>query len=126
MKLIVPGFAIMFCIFWIYMAIRAGAPWFFVLFGIAFLVLLIFTIVRNHSGKSSNSSDFSDESDDDFGEDMEDDTEENFDENEHESWEDVQEHPDSTASGEKRYCPSCGAEVAPGNRFCENCGQKLK
>ena len=123
MKLIVPGFAIIFCIFWIYMAIRAGAPWFFVLFGFAFLGLIIFTVVRNLSGKGNNSSGFSDESDDDFGEDMQDDTEEIFDESQQEN---SQTQRSTEDSGEKRYCPSCGAAVAPGNRFCENCGQKLK
>ena len=25
----------------------------------------------------------------------------------------------------KTYCASCGTEISPGNRFCENCGAEI-
>ena len=33
--------------------------------------------------------------------------------------------PNNQEASEKRFCPNCGTEVAPGNSFCTSCGQKI-
>ena len=121
MKLIVPGIAILFCIFWIYMAVRMGAPWFFVLFGIGFLGLLIYVIVRNCSGQSHTSSDFPEEPDDAFAEEPADEAEMDFDK-------DLDEElgaPAGRGPVQTGVCPFCGGPVTSENHFCESCGRKL-
>jgi hypothetical protein len=32
---------------------------------------------------------------------------------------------DAALSGENPRCPSCGAEIAPGKKFCADCGKRL-
>jgi hypothetical protein len=100
---------------WTVMASRMGAPGFFTLFGVGFVVLAVAGAVyqfKNATSKNRYSTfditDGNEESDplnDYFGGQRESVT---FDE-----------------GGDTAYCPYCGARTDDGYRFCKKCGKRL-
>ena len=92
--------AVIFGIFWTVSTASMGAPAFFPIFGVLFIIIGIVQAVynfKNATGKNRYSS---------------------FD------IVDSQEEPDPSGA-ELRYCPYCGAEVGEGFAFCAKCGRKL-
>ena len=109
--------AAVFGVFWTIGAASMGAPVFFCLFGVVFVILGIVQAVynfKNATGKNRCSS---------F--DIVDSTEEP------DPWDQrFGETPGSPADRAQpgdgvRYCPYCGAEAGEGFAFCAKCGRKL-
>jgi hypothetical protein len=46
MAVLIALFVVCFGIFWIFMANSMGAPWYFILFGVLFVAVSIFTLFR--------------------------------------------------------------------------------
>ena len=111
--------SVVFGVFWTIMAASMGAPIFFPIFGVLFIILGIVQAVysfKNATGKNRYSSfdivDSQEEPDpwnQRFGGDA-----------------DAPEFRDASP-GETglRYCPYCGAETGEGFAFCAKCGRKL-
>lgn len=95
-------FAVGFAVFWTYTAYKSGAPIFFCLFGVLFIVIggvsAVQNIKRILSGKDSRDTDF--------------DVYEEF-ENERRN------------SQNSIYCPYCGNRVENDFEYCNICGRKL-
>ena len=114
-------FAVLFGCIWTGVAVSSGAPWFFALFGILFIVMAAVQGIynfKNATGKARYSSfDIVDaESEPDplneyFGEDRE---------------RKIENNADTEAdAGERRFCPYCGAGIRGDFRFCAKCGREL-
>ena len=110
---------IVFGIFWTIMAASMGAPIFFPIFGVIFVIAGIAQAVyhfRNATGKNRYSSfdivdsqEEPDPLDQQFGGDA-----------------DTPVFRDIPPAGaELRYCPYCGAKLGDGFTFCSQCGRKL-
>lgn len=118
MKFIGSVFAIVFGIFWTIMAARMGAPAFFPIFGVIFIIMGIVQAAynyRNATGKNRYSSfDITDE-----GEEP-DPLEQRF---------GGTEYRDDTAQKSSfissSFCPYCGKGVDGGFEYCPKCGKRL-
>ena len=109
-------FIALFGVIWTVAAIGIGAPWFFGVFGIGFVAVAIFQVVRNlHNAYGENRySDFdivdSEEEPDPYH---------------------IKYGPKEEASApmhttsESRYCPYCGKVVSDDFIYCNHCGRKL-
>ena len=108
--------AVIFGIFWTVSTASMGAPAFFPIFGVLFIIIGIVQAVynfKNATGKNRYSSfdivdsqEEPDPWDQQFGE--------------------TPEPPaDRAQSGGLRYCPYCGAEAGTGFEYCAKCGRKL-
>ena len=108
--------AVVFGIFWTVTAASMGAPVFFPIFGILFIIMGILQAVynfKNAAGKNRYSS-----------YDIVDSREEPDPWDQHfRSPSDSRETPGS--GDHLRFCPYCGAEVGEGFAFCAKCGRKL-
>ena len=123
-------FGIVFAIFWTIMAVSMGAPWFFCMFGVMFVIMAIATAIYNYknvTGKNRYSEfdigDEHEESDpfnDRFGFGHED---RYADEPGRYDMSDRFGRADS--AGESNFCPYCGAPAGPEFEFCNKCGKKL-
>lgn len=110
--------AAVFGVIWTIAAVSMGAPWFFALFGVIFIVSAIVQGLynfKNAAGKNRYSAfdivDSAQEPDpwnQRFGPDQ--------------SSEDA---PEAAESGGFRFCPYCGAPLGDGFTFCGRCGKKL-
>lgn len=119
MKFIGSVFSIVFGIFWTIMAARMGAPAFFPIFGVIFIIMGIVQAVYNYknaTGKNRFSS-F------DITEDGEepDPLEQRF---------GGSKYRDDTAQGSgftssSSFCPYCGKGVDGGFEYCPKCGKRL-
>ena len=103
-----------FAIFWISQAVKMGAPGFMVFFGIAFLIAILFNVVRGFYNATSKDriSDY----------DITTQAEESDPMNR------LAGCPTNAGSGSagltaQRYCPYCGAEHESGFGFCPKCGK---
>ena len=111
--------AVIFGIFWTIMAASMGAPVFFPIFGVIFILLGVVQAVyhfKNAAGKDRFSEfDIVDSREDPapmerrFGQDRE-------------PWE---EPPKQDSGAGTAYCPYCGAKAEPGFVYCAKCGRKL-
>ena len=108
-------FGIVFAIFWTVMAISAGAPFFFPLFGLLFIGIGIVNAVysfKNAAGEHRYSE-----------YDIVDSTEEP------DPWDRRFDHdraPDTDdPAGDFAYCPYCGARLGEGFAFCGKCGREV-
>lgn len=111
--------AIIFGIFWTIMAASMGAPVFFPIFGVIFILLGVVQAVyhfKNATGKERFS-----EFDIVDSREEPDPLERRFGQ-EREPWE---EPPQREDSSEAAYCPYCGAKAEPGFVYCAKCGRKL-
>ena len=111
--------AIIFGIFWTIMAASMGAPVFFPIFGVIFVLLGVVQAVyhfKNATGKERFS-----EFDIVDSQEEPDPLERRFSQ-EREPWE---EPPHSEDKTEAAYCPYCGAKAEPGFVYCAKCGRKL-
>lgn len=113
--------AAVFGVFWTIMAVNMGAPIFFALFGVIFVVLGIVQAVYNYknaTGKERFSTfDITDDSEepDPLNEYFGGNQAERSDSNSH-----------SHASGDTdAFCPYCGAETEKEYLYCTKCGKKL-
>ena len=109
-------FGIVFAIFWTIMAVSAGAPIIFSVFGVGFIILMVTELIKNvHNFTNKNRySSF----------DIVDSTEEADPWNE--KFRSQQTDMDfSTENEEAIYCPYCGTKLAPDFEFCPKCGKKL-
>lgn len=107
---------VVFGIFWTIMAVSMGAPFFFPLFGVLFIVMGVVQAVyhfKNAAGKERYSAfDIVEEGEEPdplnrrFGT----------------SGPEAQSPPEG---GELRFCPYCGAPLGDGFTFCGRCGKKL-
>ena len=110
--------AVIFGIFWTIMAASLGAPIFFPIFGVLFIVIGVVQAIyhfKNATGENRysafdivDSREEPDPLDRRFAPDR--DTEERLEENE---------------SGDFRFCPYCGARLGSGFSFCGKCGKRL-
>ena len=107
--------AVIFGIFWTITAASMGAPFFFPLFGVLFILLglanAIYSFV-NATGKNRFSA---------F--DITDDGEEEDPLNEH--FGEKREDSPKASDGETVYCPYCGEKAEKGYRYCRKCGKEL-
>lgn len=119
-------FGIIFAIFWTIMAVSLGAPWFFCLFGVMFIIMAIATAIYNYknaTGKNRFSEfDIVDEHEerdpfnDRFG----------FDQDRYADEPGRYDMSDRfDRSGESNFCPYCGAAAGPEFEYCNKCGKKL-
>ena len=111
--------AVVFGIFWTVSTASMGAPAFFPIFGVLFIVMGIVQAVynfKNATGKNRYSSfDIVDSAE------------------EPDPWDQrsggeppAPERGDGATAGDRlRYCPYCGAEAGEGVAFCAKCGRKL-
>lgn len=107
--------AAVFGVIWTIGAASMGAPWFFPLFGVVFIIMGIVQAVynfKNASGKNRYSA---------F--DIVDSREEPDPLNQ--PFESFEEPPGTEESGDFRYCPYCGAKLGDGFEFCGKCGKRL-
>lgn len=111
--------AIIFGIFWTIMAASMGAPVFFPIFGVIFILLGVVQAVyhfKNATGKERFS-----EFDIVDSQEEPDPLERRFSQ-EREPWE---EPPQQEDAAQVAYCPYCGAKAEPGFVYCAKCGRKL-
>ena len=111
--------AIIFGIFWTIMAASMGAPVFFPIFGVIFILLGVVQAVyhfKNATGKERFS-----EFDIVDSQEEPDPLERRFGQ-EQEPWE---EPPQREDAAQAAYCPYCGAKAEPGFVNCAKCGRKL-
>ena len=119
MKFIGSVFSIVFGIFWTIMAARMGAPAFFPIFGVIFIIMGIVQAAynyRNATGKNRYSSfDITDEGEEPdpleqrfVGTECRDDTAQG-----------------SSFTSSSSFCPYCGKEVDGGFEYCPKCGKRL-
>lgn len=111
--------AIIFGIFWTIMAASMGAPVFFPIFGVIFILLGVVQAVyhfKNATGKERFS-----EFDIVDSQKEPDPLERRFGQ-EREPWE---EPPQREDAAQASYCPYCGAKAEPGFVYCAKCGRKL-
>lgn len=111
--------AIIFGIFWTIMAASMGAPLFFPIFGVIFILLGVVQAVyhfKNATGKERFS-----EFDIVDSQEEPDPLERRFGQ-EREPWE---EPPQREDAAQAAYCPYCGAKAEPGFVYCAKCGRKL-
>ena len=107
--------ATIFGVIWTIGAASMGAPWFFPLFGVVFIIMGIVQAVynfKNASGKNRYSA---------F--DIVDSHEEPDPLNQR--FETFGDAPGAKAGGDFRYCPYCGAKLGDGFEFCGKCGKRL-
>ena len=110
-------FAAIFGIFWIGMVEKIGAPSFFTLFGVFFIVMAIIQGVmnfKNATGKNRYS--IYDITDD----------QEEVDPFQERFGEQVFTEEKKTKSSEFKYCPYCGRTLDHDYKFCPECGKNLK
>jgi len=110
--------AVLFGIFWTITAASMGAPGFFPIFGVLFIIMGIVQVVynlKNATGKNRYS---------EF--DIVEDGEEP---DPLDRWfsaqEDREADEDAPADGAFRFCPYCGAKLGEDFDFCGKCGRKL-
>ena len=111
--------AVIFGIFWTVSTASMGAPAFFPIFGVLFIIIGIVQAVynfKNATGKNRYSSfDIVDSQEEP------DPLERRFGQ-EREPWE---EPPQREDAAQAAYCPYCGAKAEPGFVYCAKCGRKL-
>ena len=107
-------FAVIFGIIWTFAAASMGAPFFFPLFGVVFIIMGIVQAVYNFKNATSknrySSFDIVDSSE------------------EADPWNErfaSSESPQPPRGGEFRFCPYCGEKLGEGFEFCPKCGKKL-
>ena len=110
--------AVIFGIFWTVMAASMGAPVFFPMFGVIFIVMGIVQALyhfKNATGENRysefdivDSAEEPDPWDRRFGTNRAPET-----------------PPEEPESGDFRYCPYCGARLGSGFTFCGKCGKRL-
>lgn len=108
--------AAVFGVLWTIMAYSMGAPVFFCLFGVLFIVLALVNAVYNllNAGKRNRFSSF------DITEEGEEEDPQN------QRFGDRQERTQARSpDGETVFCPYCGERVEEGYRFCRRCGKEL-
>lgn len=108
--------AIVFGIIWTIAAASMGAPVFFPLFGVIFIIVGIVQAVYNFKNATSKQrySAF----------DITDDREEPDPLNER-FGNSYSEQPASAADGDANFCPYCGAKVNPDHKYCKHCGKEI-
>lgn len=110
--------AVVFGIFWTIMAASMGAPVFFPIFGVLFIIIGVAQAIyhfKNATGENRysafdivDSAEEPDPWDQRFGPDR-----------------GTEDQPDGTESGDFRFCPYCGARLGSGFTFCGKCGKRL-
>ena len=108
--------AVIFGIFWTITAASMGAPGFFPLFGVLFIIMGIVRAIynfKNATGENRYSS---------F--DIVDSAEEPDPFNERFGFSDTVEEPE-VDRGDFRFCPYCGAKLGADFEFCGKCGKQL-
>ena len=107
--------AVIFGIFWTITAVSMGAPFFFPLFGVLFIILGVVQAVyhfKNATGENRYSS-F------DIVEDDEEPDPLNI------RFGDTPQGDSGPDSGDFRFCPYCGAKLGADFTYCGKCGRKL-
>ncbi len=115
-------FTALFGVIWTVAAASMGAPWFFPLFGVVFIIMAVVQGIYNFKNATGRNrySDF----------DIVDSAEEPDPWNQRfggegaEPWE-TADAPEPPEDGAFRYCPYCGAKLGDGFTFCSQCGKKL-
>lgn len=108
--------AVIFGIFWTIMAASMGAPGFFPLFGVLFIIIGIVNAVynfKNATGENRYSA-----------YDIVDSSEEPDPLNQHFGFDNAEDAPEFD-SGDFRFCPYCGAKLGADFAFCGKCGRQL-
>ena len=109
--------AVIFGIFWTVMAVSMGAPFFFPLFGILFIIIgIVQAVYHTHNATSSNRFSSFDITED--GEEP-DPLEQRF------QKEEKNPYGETSSSEPVSFCPYCGTKVENGYEFCPKCGKKL-
>ena len=108
-------FVAIFGVFWTIMATSMGAPIFFTLFGIGFIVMAVTGAIynfKNATGKNRYSSYDIVDSNEEF-----------------DPWNERFGHAENTSvpfdTGDINFCPYCGVSIEENYSFCPKCGKKL-
>ncbi len=107
--------AVVFGIFWTIMTLIMGAPFFFPIFGVIFIIVGIIQAIYNFKNATSKNrfSEYdivpSDKEEDYF--------------NEHFSKKGLDHDYNQNEMGE--FCPYCGSNISPDYEYCSKCGKKL-
>lgn len=109
--------AVLFGIIWTAAAASMGAPIFFPLFGLVFIIMGIVQVVYNLKNATGENR-FSDY-------DIVDENEEPDPLNQRFGTPSAPDGPARQDGGELRYCPYCGAELGKDFTFCGRCGKRL-
>ncbi len=107
--------AVIFGVFWTFMAASMGAPFFFPLFGILFIIMGIVQAVynfKNATGKNRYSS-FDITSDDEETDPL------------NELFGNKSYNTISNNNNDTNFCPYCGAKTNDDHKFCRKCGKVL-
>jgi len=107
-------------IFWTIMSVSMGAPFFFKLFGIVFIVFcIVYSVYYFRNAAAKNRLSTYDISDDEEAPDPLD----TFNNSRNER---KRKHHDKNESEIGNYCPYCGSKREPDYLFCKHCGKKIK
>lgn len=112
-----------FGVFWTIGAVSMGAPWFFSLFGVVFIIMAIVQAVYNFNNVTSKNRfsefDIVDESEET------DPMQQYINQKWNENTENMQESKMEGDSPKAAFCPYCGTKVSEEFEFCSKCGKKL-
>ena len=108
--------AVIFGIIWTFAAMSIGAPWFFCLFGVVFIVIAGVQAYYNfHNATSENRYSAFDITEE----------EEEIDPLQERFGERLTDVESKQIASDGGYCPYCGTPVGKDYRFCRNCGKKI-
>lgn len=114
-------FGVIFSIFWTVMAVQVGAPFFFPIFGVMFVIMSVVSVfynLKNATGENRFSEyDIVDEDEESDPWNLKDSSTNRQSE--------YNAYSKEYGTNDYKYCPYCGRELSENFEYCPKCGKKL-